>query len=68
MLSSHATNQGTYSAATRLPPTLFKLAEDLEKQTMAKGIILLGLPVPSRKGKVTLFQLVTNNLMLVAIK
>lgn len=45
-----------YSAIARLPASLFSVAKELEGLTMAKGIILLGAPVPNNDGKVMIFK------------
>lgn len=55
-LLSLSSNLLSSSAITRLPASLFTLAKKLEGLTMAKGIILLGAPVPSNDGKVMIFK------------
>lgn len=44
------------SVVGRIPSALFELSEKLETEAMAKGIILLGLPVPKVKGKIHIFK------------
>lgn len=46
----------SYRAASSIPQALFALSEKLENEAMAKGILLLGLPVPRNKGKVSIFK------------